>query len=374
MLANGDLKADTVQERAVAAFEVLAGQLADYHPSSVDEVSGWRRRLGLVGGGVSKVAQPAPRGLYLFGPVGRGKSMLMDLFFRAAPIEAKRRVHFQVFMRDFHAALHKWRMALTASDDADPIPPLAAALARQSRLLCLDELEVRDIADAMIIGRVFEYLFKEGVVIVVTSNRPPDDLYKDGLQREKFLPFIRMTKERLDLIELASPTDYRLGRLQGAAVYYAPLGEKSRQAIDEVFQRLADHRPIHADIVTVSGRAVMVPSAVGDIARFSFHDLCEQPLGAADYIEITGHYATVVLTEVPKLGPENRDAARRFVMLVDALYESHTVLILSADAPPETLYPSGDGAFEFQRTVSRLMEMQSLDYLSTQANPQKNGD
>ncbi len=361
MIVAGDIKADNVQARAVSAFDILAAQLADWSPASPSVARGWLQRLRPIAASEAEVA--APRGLYLHGPVGRGKSMLMDLFYRAAPIASKRRVHFQVFMRDFHNALHQWRQTLSAEDDADPIPPLATRLAAEARLLCLDELEVRDIADAMIVGRLFEQLFKRGVVIVITSNRSPDDLYKDGLQREKFIPFIRLIKERLDLIELASPTDYRLGRLRGSPVYYTTLTLGTAAAMDAVFADLADRRPVEATALRVAGRALAIPAAVGQVARFGFADLCEQPLGAADYIEIAAHYRTIIITDVPTLGVDNRDAARRFVMLVDALYESHSLLILSAAAPPEGLYPEGQGAFEFQRTVSRLMEMQSADYL-----------
>ena len=366
LLAAGELHEDAVQERAVMRFEALGRALAGYTPavpSAEGGLSGLRARLGFGGRKIEAAAPLAPRGLYLHGPVGRGKSMLMDLFFRTVPVKAKRRVHFQAFMRDFHAAMHQWRAK--GGGEADPIPPLAAAMAREAWLLCLDELEVRDIADAMIVGRVFEHLFKAGVVVVTTSNRPPEDLYRDGLQREKFLPFIGLIRERLEEVELSSPTDYRLGRLQGAPVFYAPLGPDSEAALAHLFERLTAGQPVHPDMVAVGGRSIIVPEAAGDVARFTFADLCEAPLGPSDYMEIGSHYDIVLVSGVPRLTPAKRDAARRFVTLVDALYEHRTLLALTLDAPPQDLYTEGDGAFEFHRTVSRLMEMQSEDYLGS---------
>jgi len=356
-LARGELKPDPAQALAAEKLESLHHALKGYQPRTGS--SGWRERFGLA----RRTETPTPPlGLYLYGPVGRGKSMLMDLFHSTAPVTAKRRTHFQEFMRDFHAEVHAWRKG-RKKDDADPIPPLARKIAERSWLLCLDELEVRDIADAMIVGRVFDELFKNGVVVVTTSNRAPDELYKDGLQREKFLPFIDLIKQKLDVLQLASDTDYRLGRMRGAKVYHSPLGPEADAAIEEIFSRLAEGRAVAPDRVVVAGRTIPVPKAAGDVAWFSFADLCEQPLGPSDYLQIATLYDAVVLSGVPKMGPGNRDAARRFVTLVDALYEHKTALVMSAEAAPEVLYPEGDGAFEFQRTVSRLMEMQSEDYL-----------
>lgn len=356
-LDRQELKPDPVQALAAEKLHSLHHALTGYRPQT--GAKGWRERFGLA----RRVEEPQPpQGLYLYGPVGRGKSMLMDLFVGTAPVKARRRTHFQEFMRDFHAEVHAWRKSRKGGD-ADPIPALAEKIARESWLLCLDELEVRDIADAMIVGRIFDELFKRGVVVVTTSNRHPDDLYKDGLQREKFLPFIALIKDKLDLLALESPTDYRLGRVKGAPIFHAPLGSAATAALDSLFQRLAGEAEPQADKIIVGGREISVPQAAGDVARFSFRDLCDRPLGPGDYIQIATLYDAVVLDEVPRLGPQNRDQARRFVTLIDALYEHRTMLAMSADAPPEALYPEGDGAFEFQRTVSRLMEMQSEDYL-----------
>jgi len=356
-LDRQELKPDSVQALAAEKLQSLHHALRGYRPQT--GAKGWRERFGLA----RRVEEPQPpQGLYLYGPVGRGKSMLMDLFFSTAPVAEKRRTHFQEFMRDFHAEVHAWRKG-RKKDDADPIPPLAERIARDSWLLCLDELEVRDIADAMIVGRVFDELFKRGGVVVTTSNRHPDDLYKDGLQREKFLPFIALIKDKLDLLELEPPNDYRLGRVKGAPIFHDPLGARARAELDTLFHRLAGDAEPHPDTIVVQGREIPVPQAAGDVARFSFRDLCDRPLGPRDYMQIATLYDVVVLDEVPRLGPQNRDQARRFVTLVDALYEHRTMLAMSADAPPEALYPEGDGAFEFQRTVSRLMEMQSEDYL-----------
>jgi cell division protein ZapE len=286
----------------------------------------------------------------------------MDLFYSTAPVKAKKRIHFHEFMRDFHAEVHRWRQTKSNSD-ADPIPPLAKKIAEDSWLLCLDELEIHDITDAMIVGRIFGELFKAGAVVITTSNRHPDDLYKNGLQRDRFLPFIALIKEKLDLLHLQSDTDYRLGRIKGAPIYHAPLNGETAQAVDDLFTRLADGRPVKEDKIHVSGRDIPVPMAAGDVARFDFEDLCGKPLGPGDYLQIATLYDAVVITNVPTLGVENKDKARRFVTLIDALYDHRTMVVISAAAPPETLYPEGQGAFEFQRTVSRLMEMQSEEYL-----------
>ncbi|WP_019645132.1 cell division protein ZapE [Novispirillum itersonii] len=359
-LARGELKADPVQELAARKLSDLFHALKGYQP--VARPTGPAGLLARFGFGRQADVPPPPRGLYLHGPVGRGKSMLMDLFVRAAPVKECRRVHFHEFLRDFHAALHQWRQQ-KGRDDADPIPPLARKIAEENWLLCLDELEIRDIADAMIVGRIFEELFKAGVVVVTTSNREPDDLYKDGLQREKFLPFIALIKQKFELIELASPTDYRLGRIKGAPVYQQPLGPQATAALDDLFQRMTAGRPVGPATLSVMGRAILVPRSSGDVARFTFSDLCERPLAANDYLHIASLYDAVFIDNVPLLGPANRDAARRFVMLIDALYDHRTLVVMSAESAPETLYPEGDGAFEFQRTVSRLMEMQAESYI-----------
>jgi cell division protein ZapE len=288
--------------------------------------------------------------------------MLMDLFFSAAPVAAKRRVHFHEFMRDVHAALHRRRQE-DGRRDSDPLPLLAREIAKSAWLLCFDELQVTDIADAMILGRLFEALFAQGVVMVMTSNRPPDDLYKDGLQRERFLPFIAHLKRYLDLLALDSQGDYRLGRKKGLQVYYTPLGADSEGRLAAGFDRLTGGTPPLPVTVDLMGRSLTVPKSAEGVAWFTFAELCQRPLGAADYLKLATLFHTIMMSAVPILSPENRDAAKRFVTLIDALYEHKTTFLCSAAAPPQSLYAQGDGSFEFQRTVSRLMEMQSRDYL-----------
>jgi cell division protein ZapE len=287
--------------------------------------------------------------------------MLMDMFFSAAPVVAKRRVHFHAFMRDVHAALHAWRKDSLAA--SDPIPPVAHDIATASWLLCLDDLQVTDIADAMIVGRLFEELFAVGAVVVVTSNRPPDDLYRDGLQRDRFLPFIDLIKRRLDLLELNGENDYRLGRKRGMPVYYTPAGGAAEAALSSCFARLTGGIAPAAERIHLLARSWTVPKAARGVAWFTFAQLCLSSLGPADYLELASLYHTVMVSGVPMMTAADRDAAKRFVTLVDALYEHRVTLICSAEAPPHELYPTGDGAFEFRRTVSRLMEMQSETYL-----------
>ena len=321
-------------------------------------MSGWKARLGL---GNRKVEPP--QGLYLYGPVGRGKSMLMDLFFAGAPVERKRRVHFHAFMTEVHDRLHAWRQA-SKGEKQDPLPELAAELAEEAWLLCFDEFVVVNIADAMILGRLFESLFEKGVVVVATSNFEPDRLYEKGLQRDRFLPFVALMKERLDLLDLGRGTDYRLDRLRGLEVYHTPLDAAAEAALDEAFGQLTEGAEIAPDTVTVKGREVTAQAAARGVARFSFDELCAKPLGAEDYLALARRFHTLVIAGVPKLSGDNRNEARRFMNLVDALYEHRVNLILSAEAPPQELYPDGDGAFEFERTVSRLMEMQAADYIA----------
>ena len=371
MLQSGELKPDIAQGLAVEKLQSLHHALAKYRPSLGE--AGWLARFGLkksapgatwtwsAGAGDGEQARPK-HGLYIFGEVGRGKSMLMDIFFHSASIAGKKRVHFHEFMRDLHADIHRWRQS-PSRGDADPIPKLARAIASEAWLLCLDELQITDIADAMIVGRLFKCLLDDGVVVVITSNRPPGDLYKDGLQRDRFVPFIRLIEQQLDILELNSDRDYRLGRKRGLQVFHAPLDERSESALELAFARLTEGAVAMPHTVDVNGRQVRVPLAAAGVARFSFAQLCGTALGPSDYLELAGRYHTLVLSDIPLLSPANKDEARRFVTLIDALYERKVTLICSAAAPPESLYPEGVGAFEFQRTVSRLMEMQAEDYV-----------
>jgi cell division protein ZapE len=354
--AAGAIKPDSAQQLAVEKLQGLHNTLINYEPGLGR--TGWREKLGL---GARHAA--APQGLYLYGGVGRGKSMLMDLFFETAPIKERRRVHFHEFMQECHQRIHAWRQVNKVSKTSEPIRPLARGIAEHAWLLCFDEFQVLDIADAMILGRLSFALFELGVIVVATSNRPPDDLYKDGLQRDLFLPFIKMLKHKLDVLELDGGIDFRLDRLRRMQVYHAPLGADSARALETTFAQLTDGDPGAPDRLQVLGRSVGVPRQAKGVACFSFAELCEQPLGAADYLAVAAQYHTVILSGVPVLGPDKRNEAKRFVTLIDALYEHRVNLVCAAAAPPETLYPTGDGAFEFQRTVSRLMEMQSADYI-----------
>jgi cell division protein ZapE len=343
-LAEGDLIADPAQASAAERLDTLAAELARWRPDA------W------IGKGQT------PRGLYLWGPVGRGKSLLMDLFFETAPIEKKRRVHFHEFMLARHAFLREARARGAGQDQL--IAQAAKQVADEARLLCFDEVQVTDIADAMIIGRLFERLFAENVVIVATSNRPPSELYKNGLNRQLFLPFIGLLQEKLDLVEIAGPRDYRLERLMAAPVYYAPLGPAADDAMEQTWARLTHGAHAQSVVLDVSGRALRVEREAAGVARFSFEELCARPLGAADYLEIAERFHTVLLENIPKLTPSNREEAARFRTLVDALYEAKVKLVASAEAEPQNLYPAGDQSFEFERTASRLMEMRSESYLA----------
>lgn len=343
-LAAGDLVADAAQRNAAARLDALAGELARWKPEA------W------FGKGAT------PRGLYLWGPVGRGKSLLMDLFFEHAPIKKKRRVHFHEFMLEQHAALRDARAGGAGQDQL--IAQVAEKVAADARLLCFDEVQVTDIADAMILGRLFERLFAMDVVIVATSNRPSDELYKNGLNRQLFLPFIALLKRQLEEIQIAGPRDYRLERLMAAPVFYAPLGPAADEAIERAWTRLTHGAHAQAVTLDVNGRALRVEREAAGVARFTFEELCARPLGAADYLEIAERFHTVLLENIPKLSPSMREEAARFRTLIDALYEAKVKLIASAEAEPQNLYPAGDQSFEFERTASRLMEMRSETYLA----------
>jgi cell division protein ZapE len=351
-LAAGEILPDPAQALAVEKLQSLARALAAYRPASGS--GGWRARFGLRPSG----AEP-PQGLYIFGGVGRGKSMLMDLFFAEAPVEKKRRVHFHGFMLETHERIHRQGKRAPG----DPIGPVAKAIAAETTLLCFDEFHVTDIADAMILGRLFQALFAAGVVVVATSNRAPDDLYKDGLQRERFLPFIDLLKKRLDVLELDSGRDYRLAKLARRPVYHWPLTGAAHEALEAAFADLTDGAAGESLTIEVMGRRLTVSRAAAGVAWFTFDELCVRPLGAADYIAIAERFHTIILEGIPAMGPEQRNEAKRFNTLIDALYDRGRNLVASAAAAPEALYPTGDFSFEFQRTVSRLEEMQSAEYI-----------
>ena len=316
----------------------------------------------------AQLAQPVPKksffnrfsaelepikGVYMWGGVGRGKSMLMDLFYDQTSEPRKRRVHFHAFMQEIHSALHEARK--TGVDDA--ILPVAHAVTENVRLLCFDEMQITDITDAMIVGRLFEQLFEAGVVIVSTSNRPPDDLYKDGLNRNLFLPFIEQIKQRLVIHELASDNDYRLNRLSGVRVYFSPKGPEARAQLDAIWNDMGGNsEPL---ILTVKGREVELPKFKNGVARANFFDLCGRPLGAGDYLVLAQTVRILIIDDIPRLSRDNFNEAKRFVTLIDALYEAKVRLICSAADIPNRLYLEGEGAFEFERTASRLIEMQS---------------
>lgn len=353
---SGQLTPDPVQATAAAALNDLEHRLANR------KTGGWFSKAETV------------TGLYMWGGVGRGKSMLMDLFFESAPVEARRRVHFHEFMAEVHDRLDAWRKL--SQDDRkrsewrvkgagdDPIAPVAKQIASEASLLCFDEFQVTQIADAMVLARLFEALFDMAVTVVATSNRHPNDLYKDGINRPLFLPFIEHLKAHCDILELASERDYRLDRLIEAPVWYAPLNAGSEAALDRAWDRLTlGAEPQHC-VLTVKGRKLEVHREAAGVARFTFEELCARPLGSRDYLAIAANFNTVILSGIPTLGPENRNEAARFVALIDALYEAKIKLVASAAAEPESLYPEGDGSFEFERTASRLHEMRSTDYLA----------
>src|SRR5208282_553949 len=350
---------DPAQAELALRLDALSLKLKDYRAEP--KPSAFARLIGLKG------ALP-PRGLYVHGAVGRGKTMLMDMFFDEVETPLKRRAHFHAFMADVHARLHQWRQALKRGEVAgeDPIAPVAAQLAGEASLLCFDEFSVRDIADAMILSRLFTALFAAGVVVVATSNVAPDDLYKDGLNRALFLPFIALIEERLDIVELDARADYRLEKLKRAPVYYSPIGPKADAALDAAFLALTGHEKGDPLEIELLGRRLDVPQAIDGVARFDFDSLCRRPLGSADYLKIAQRFHTVIIDRIPALAGNERNEAKRFIILIDTLYHMRVKLIASAAGEPETLYAGRDGAeaFEFARAASRLYEMRSADYLA----------
>ena len=351
--AGGKLLPDPQQQLTVEKLQSLHHALDHYQDSKGR--TGWKERFGL-----GRRQVDPPQGLYLFGGVGSGKSMLMDLFFATAPLNAKRRVHFHAFMQEVQERLHARRREGAAED---PLRLLGDALAEEATLFCFDEFHVVNIADAMILGRLFETLFDRGVVVVATSNFAPDRLYEGGLQRENFLPFIALIKKRLDIMELGHGIDYRRGRLAGHEVYLTPLGPETDRKLDKLFADITQGAAAEADALEVKGRTIPVKQAARGVARFDFADLCEAPLGPGDYLALAKRYHTVFLNKVPRMSPEDRNAARRFIILVDALYEARAKLVIGAAVPAKDLYREGTAVEEFARTLSRLEEMRSQDYI-----------
>lgn len=354
----GALKTDPAQAEAVDKLQALHNAIKRHGNGR-----------GLLGG-----RKTPPRGLYLWGGVGRGKTLLMDLFFNNSDFAAKRRVHFHEFMTETHDRIAAWRSgddrarrrhkAYNRKRPDNPMPPVARDIAQDAMLLCFDEFQVTDIADAMILSRLFDALFAAGVVVIATSNRPPSDLYKDGLNRQLFLPFIDLLTSRLEIFELKAEKDYRLAKLAEAPVYYKPLGEAADKAMDAAWANLICGAREQEETLRVKGRDLHVARAARGAARFEFSDLFEKPLGANDYLALVRRYDTLFIDHIPIMGPEMRNEARRFVTMIDAIYDSRAKLVCSADGEPHELYPAGDGSFEFERTASRLMEMRSQDYLA----------
>lgn len=358
LLDSGQIISDPVQAEAAALLDALAVKLATPRKRSL-------------------FSKPEPiKSLYMWGGVGRGKSMLMDLFFANIDEPNKRRVHFHEFMLEVQEELNAWRNMDDAAKKRsewhvrgagdDPVAPVAKKIASVARVLCFDEFQVRQIADAMILGRLFEQLFKRGTVVVATSNRHPDELYKDGLNRSRFLPFIDLLKTKVDVFELAAARDYRLDRLREAPVWYSPLGAAANTSLNSVWQRLTLGAAPKPETLHVKGRTLQVGHAAAGVARMTFEELCDRPLGAHDYLTLASRFHTLFLEDIPKLAAENKTAAVRFISLIDALYEAKVKLVASAATEPDNLYTEGDGAFEFQRTASRLFEMRSEEYFSAE--------
>jgi len=356
-LAAGEIRPDPAQ---AGALETLLRLEADLAAAPAGGLGAFFRK------------PEAQRGVYLWGPVGRGKSMLMDLFYETAMAAKKRRTHFHVFMGETHRLIDVWRKGDAVVRKArfgqakgdDPIPPVADVIAEQARLLAFDEFQVTDIADAMILGRLFEALTARGVTVVATSNRRPEDLYKDGINRQLFLPFIDELKRRLDVVSVAGPHDYRLDRLRAAGTWFSPADKAQSAAFADLWRDMLQGEPEAGETLEVLGRKIHLPHAKGGLLRASFASLCKVALGPNDYLALAARFHTVFLEDLPVLTAADRESARRLVILIDALYEARTRLIVLAEAEPTALYVDGAGTFEFERTASRLQEMRSADWLT----------
>ena len=360
LVGAGEIEPDPAQARVLDHMSELEGRLVEHRRARKSSALGWLF-------GARERRQEPIKGLYIHGEVGRGKTMLMDLFFEASPVKRKRRVHFHEFMADVHERVRQFReQQKSGSNGEDPIRLTAAAMADESWLLCFDEFHVTDIADAMILGRLFTRLFELGVVVVATSNVPPDELYKGGLNRALFLPFIALLEAHTTVLRLAARTDFRLEKLAGQPMWHVPADAKADKALDAAWRRLTGGHPGVPHDLAVKGRIVRVPCAAMGAARFSFRDLCEQPLAASDYLRIAHEFHSIVLDRIPAMDFAQRNAAKRFIILIDTLYDNAVKLVASADAEPDALYRADDGfeAQEFKRTASRLIEMRSESYLA----------
>jgi cell division protein ZapE len=359
LVASGAIEPDAAQAQAAGAFADLEARLSHYKPA---------RKQGLLGRLFADKNGGPPRGLYVHGEVGRGKTMLMDLFFQESPVEQKRRAHFHEFMAEVHERIYGFRQDIARGElpDGDVMALTAAAIFDQAWLLCFDEFHVTDIADAMILGRLFSKLFELGTVVVATSNVAPEDLYKGGLNRALFLPFIAQISDHMDVLRLDARTDFRLEKLAGVKMWLVPADRAADAVLDKAWQKMTGSAPCKPRDISIKGRVLHVPCSAHGVARFSFADICEQPLAASDYLRLARDYHTILIDHVPVMDYPERNAAKRFIALIDTLYDNAVKLMASAAADPVSLYLATDGveANEFKRTASRLIEMSSESYLA----------